>query len=276
MLMFSRYTWWVGAMIALAFLLAVMSQVGLLSPFQGIVVTVVSPVENGLTAVFEPIASTLANIGNVNDLQDENARLRVENEDLRNKVTSLQQDAEQVKELREALGITQNAGSDTRVAASVVGRDSSPFTETVSIDKGANAGLKVGMVVLSTQGSLIGTVTTVNPNSAFVRLITDTKSKVNAQILESHALGILQGNPGRTLTFDLSQADAKVGDTVVTSGLGGNYPPGYTIGRVTDVSGTPQDLFRKVKVEPLVRVSTVSTVLVLTSFVPQRIGTTTP
>ena len=142
------------------------------------------------------------------------------------------------------------------------------------IDKGANAGIKVGMVVLSTQGSLIGTVTTVNPNSAFVRLITDTKSKVNAQILESHALGILQGNPGRTLSFDLSQADAKVGDTVVTSGLGGNYPPGYAIGRVADVSGTPQDLFRKVKVEPLVRVSTVSTVLVLTSFVPQRIGVT--
>ena len=274
MLMFSRYTWWVGAMIGLALLLAVMSQVGLLRPFQGLFVTVASPVENVLTGVFEPVASTLGNIGNLNDLQDENARLRVENEDLRNKITSLQQDAEQVKELREALNITQNSGTDTRVAASVVGRDSSPFTETVSIDKGANAGIKVGMVVLSTQGSLIGTVTTVNPNSAFVRLITDTKSKVNAQILESHALGILQGNPGRTLSFDLSQADAKVGDTVVTSGLGGNYPPGYAIGRVADVSGTPQDLFRKVKVEPLVRVSTVSTVLVLTSFVPQRIGVT--
>jgi len=263
-------------MIALAFLFAVMSQVGLMSPFQGLFLQVAAPFENALTTVFEPVASSLANLGNLNDLQNENAKLRVENEDLRNKITSLQQDAAEVKDLRAALSITQNSGADTRVAASVVGRDSSPFTETVSIDKGANAGLKVGMVVLSAQGSLVGTVVTVNPNTAFVRLITDTKSKVNAQIQESKALGIVRGNPGRTLTFDLSQADAKVGDTVVTSGLGGNYPPNYTIGRVSDVSGTPQDLFRKVKVEPAVRVSTVSTVLVLTSFTPQRIGVTGP
>jgi rod shape-determining protein MreC len=276
MLMFSRYTWWVGAMIALALLLAVMSQVGLMSPFQGLFVQVAAPFENVLTAVFEPVASSLANLGNLNDLQNENAKLRVENEDLHNQITTLQQDAQEVNDLREALKITQSAGADTRVAASVVGRDSSPFTETVSIDKGGNAGIRVGMVVLSAQGSLVGTVTTVNPNTAFVRLITDTRSKVNAQILESKALGIVQGNPGRTLTFDLSQADAKVGDTVITSGLGGYYPPDYAIGRVSDVSGTPQDLFRKVKVEPLVRVSTVSTVLVLTSFMPQRIGAGSP
>jgi rod shape-determining protein MreC len=276
MLMFSRYTWWVGAMIALALLLAVMSQVGLMSPFQGLFLQVAAPFENALTAVFEPVASSLANLGNLNDLQNENAKLRVENEDLHNQITTLQQDAQEVNDLREALKITQSAGADTRVAASVVGRDSSPFTETVSIDKGGNAGIRVGMVVLSAQGSLVGTVTTVNPNTAFVRLITDTKSKVNAQILESKALGIVQGNPGRALTFDLSQADAKVGDTVITSGLGGNYPPDYAIGRVSDVSGTPQDLFRKVKVEPLVRVSTVSTVLVLTSFMPQRIGVGSP
>ncbi len=276
MVMFSRYTWWVGGMIALAFVFAVMSQVGLMSPFQGLFLQAAAPFENVLTTVFEPVASSLANIGNLNDLQNENAKLRVENEDLRNKITSLQQDAEQVNDLRQALKIAQSGGAETHVAASVVGRDSSPFTETVSIDKGANAGLKTGMVVLSAQGSLVGTVITVNPNTAFVRLITDTKSKVNAQILESKALGIVQGNPGRTLTFDLSQADAKVGDTVVTSGLGGNYPPNYTIGRVSEVSGTPQDLFRKVKVEPLVRVSTVSTVLVLTSFTPQRIGATGP
>lgn len=269
MLMFSRYTWWIGTMIGLALLFAIMSQVGLLAPFQGLFLRVSSPFENALTAVFEPVASTLANIGNVNSLRDENAKLRVENEDLRNKITTLQQDAEQVNDLRQALNIIQSSGSDTKVAASVVGRDSSPFTETVSIDRGANAGLKIGMVVLSPQGSLVGTVTTVNPTTAFVRLITDTKSKVNAEVQESKALGIVQGNPGRTLTFNLSQAEAKVGDTIVTSGLGGRYPPNITIGRISEVSGTSQDLFRTVKVEPLVRVSTVGTVLVLTSFVPE-------
>lgn len=276
MLMFSRYSWWVGTMIGLAFVLAIMGQVGLLSPFQGVFLRVSAPFENVLGGAFEPVASFLGNVRNVNDLRDENARLRLENEDLHNQVTGLQQDAARVKELEEALKITQATSGDTKVAANVVGRDSSPFVEVVSIDKGSNDGIKAGMVVLSTQGSLVGTVTTVTPKNAFVRLITDSKSKVNAQILESQALGIVQGNPGRDLSFDLSQADAKVGNNVVTSGLGGNYPPGVPIGTVSAVSGTTQDLFRKVKVEPLVRVSTVKTVLVNTTFVPQRIGVEGP
>ncbi|MCZ2109361.1 MAG: rod shape-determining protein MreC [Dehalococcoidia bacterium] len=276
MLMFSRYSWWVGTMIGLAFILAIMGQVGLLAPFQGVFLRVSAPFEDILSGAFEPVASFLGNVRNVNELRDENARLRLENEDLRNQVTDLQQDAARVKELEEALKITQATSGDTKVAANVVGRDSSPFVEVVSIDKGSNDGIKPGMVVLSTQGSLVGTVTTVTAKNAFVRLITDSKSKVNAQIFESQALGIVQGNPGRDLSFGLSQADAKVGNTVITSGLGGNYPPGIPIGTVSAVSGTTQDLFRKVTVEPLVRVSTVKTVLVNTTFIPQRIGVEGP
>jgi rod shape-determining protein MreC len=111
---------------------------------------------------------------------------------------------------------------------------------------------------------------------AFVRLVTDSQSKVAAQVQGTQVEGIVRGSPGRGLTFDLAQADIKVGDTVVTSGLGGNYPPGIPIAKVSSVSGTAQDLFRKVKVDPLVRLSTARTVLVLTSFVPQRIDVTSP
>lgn len=276
MLIFSRYTWWVGIMLGLTLLLAILGQTGLLGPFQGLFLTAASPFENVLSRVFTPVASFLSDAGNLKDLQDENARLRVENEGLRNKVTNLQQDAQQIDELKKALNIQQAAGSDTKLAASVVGRDSSSFTDVVSIDRGSSSGVKVGMVVLSAQGSLLGTVTKTLPDAAFIRLITDTKSKVNAQVVESRADGIVRGSPGRGLTFDLSQAEIKVGDTVVTSGLGGNYPKDIPIGRVSDVSGTAQDIFRKVQVEPLVRFSTTNTVLVLTSFTPQRIGLGTP
>lgn len=276
MLIFSRYTWWVGIMLGLTLLLAILGQTGLLGPFQGLFLTAASPFENVLSRVFTPVASFLSDAGNLKDLQDENARLRVENEGLRNKVTNLQQDAQQIDELKKALNIQQAAGSDTKLAASVVGRDSSSFTDVVSIDRGSSSGVKVGMVVLSAQGSLLGTVTKTLPDAAFIRLITDTKSKVNAQVVESRADGIVRGSPGRGLTFDLSQAEIKVGDTVVTSGLGGNYPKDLPIGRVSDVSGTAQDIFRKVQVEPLVRFSTTNTVLVLTSFTPQRIGLGTP
>jgi len=276
MLIFSRYTYWVGAMVGLAFLLGVMGQTGMLGPFQSLFLKASSPFEDLLSSAFSPVASFLSDAGSINSLQDENARLRIENEDLRNKVTQLQQDAQQVDELRNALNIQQATGADTKVAASVVAHDARAFTDVVSINKGSNAGIKQGMVVLSAQGTLMGTVTTVHSDTSFVRLITDSRSAVNAQVVESQSDGTVHGTADRTLTFDLSQADIKVGDTVVTSGLGGNYPPGIPIGRVSEVTGSAQDLFRHVTVEPLVRLSTTTTVLVNITFTPQRIDLESP
>ncbi len=259
-------------MIGLAILLAVAGQVGLLTPFQGMFLKVASPVDSALTGVFQPVASFLSNAGNINSLQNENRRLRLQNEELQNSVTQLKQDAARVTELEQALKISQGAGGGVRVAANIVNRESTPFTDVIAIDRGSHSGIKEGMVVLSSQGSLIGTVTNTFADSAFVRLITDSKSKVAAQVLNSSTGGIIQGSANRTLSYDLAQGSIKVGDTIVSSGLGGNYPAGLPIGNVSEVSGSPGDLFPKVKVEPAVRLSTAQTVLVLTSFIPQRIG----
>jgi rod shape-determining protein MreC len=259
-------------MVTLALGLTIVGQAGLLDPFQGFFLKVTTPVDSALNGIFRPVADFLANAGNVNSLEDENRRLRLENEDLQNRVTQLKQDADRVKELEQALKINQGATSGIRVAANVVNRDSSAFTDVISIDRGANDGIKAGMVVLSSQGSLVGTVTKTFATSAFIRLITDSKSKVAAQVVDSKADGIIQGEANRVLSFGLAQGDVKVGDTIVTSGIGGNYPAGLPIGKVSEVGGAPQDLFRKVKVEPIVRLSTARTVLVLTSFTPQRIN----
>jgi len=271
MLIFNRYSWWVGSMVGLAMLLAIMGQTGLLSPFQGLFLRITSPIESVLSGVFRPVASVLADAGEIGDLQDENDRLRLENEELRTTVVGLQEDTVRLRELEDLFNIGAIEGIDAPLPANIVHRDSSVFNDVVSIDQGEDDGVRKGMVVLSTKGTLIGTVTKVSGKQAFVRLITDTQSKVRAETVESPVDGIVAGSPGRGLSFDLAQGDIKVGDTLVTAGLGGNYPKGLPIGIVTEVSGTPQDLSKKVKVEPLVRLSTARTVLVLTSFIPQRL-----
>jgi rod shape-determining protein MreC len=271
MLVFSRYTWWMGAMLGLALLLTVFSQVGLLRPFQGLFLRVTAPVDSAVSGVFEPIAAFLSNAGSINELRDENRALRLENESLQRQVSELQQGADRVQELEKALGIVQEGGAEKRVAARVVNRIATPFDSAVSIDRGTNQGIRAGMVVLSAQGTLIGTVTDALADSSFVRLVTDSRSRVNAQVQETKVDGIVRGTPGRSLVFDMARAEIKTGDRIITSGLGGNYPPGIVIGTVSEVSGSPQDLHLKVKVEPLVRLSTATTVLVLTSFLPQRI-----
>ena len=77
MLILNRYSWWVASMVGLALLLAIMTEVGLLSPFQGIFLRASAPFERVLTGIFSPVASVLSDAGELNDLQDENARLRI-------------------------------------------------------------------------------------------------------------------------------------------------------------------------------------------------------
>jgi rod shape-determining protein MreC len=117
----------------------------------------------------------------------------------------------------------------------------------------------------------MGKVTKVTATNAFVRLITDTQSKVSAEIVLTGADGSVKGTPNRGLTFDLAQGEIQVGDEIVTAGLGGGFPRGLPIGRVSEVTGTSQDLYKKVTVEPGVRVGTAENVLVRTDFIPETL-----
>ena len=82
MLIFSRYSYWVGAMVVLALLLAALSQLSFLDPVQGLVLRVTSPIERTISGTFRPVATLLSDAGNLNDIRDENRRLRLENEEL--------------------------------------------------------------------------------------------------------------------------------------------------------------------------------------------------
>ncbi|MBK7329863.1 MAG: rod shape-determining protein MreC [Dehalococcoidia bacterium] len=272
MLIFQRYQWWVASMIGLALFLALAGQVGVLNPFQGVFLRITSPVESVLNGVFRPVASLLSGAGEAGNLRDENNRLRLENEALRNQVGELQQNAEDIKGLRDALNLTQGDQSVKYVAADIVHRDASPFTDVVTINRGSGDQIQVGMVVVSTKGTLLGKVTKVTATNSFVRLITDTQSTVSAEILGTGADGSVKGTPNRGLSFDLAQGEIQVGDQVVTAGLGGGFPRGLPIGRVASVSGTSQDLYKKVTVEPGVRIGTAENVLVRTDFIPESLG----
>lgn len=259
-------------MLGLALLLTVAGQFGALSPFQGLFLRVASPVESVMTTVFRPVAVVLSRANDVSSLEEENRQLRLENETLRAQLLEKEEQTAELADLRQALGIVAEASEWSPVAATVVSRDPSPFSDVVRINQGSSAGIRSGMVVLSAGGSLVGTVTDVFEDQAFVRLITDSRSAVNAQVFETRIDGSLQGSPRKELRLALAQGDINAGDAVVTSGIGGNYPAGLPIGRVSQVSGSPQDAFRDVKVEPNVRMSTLRTVLVLTGFQGRRLG----
>ncbi len=259
-------------MAVLALLLGAASQVRVLDPVQSLFLEVEQPVEKLVGNIVRPVANLLGDLGDLGELRDENRRLRLENEALQVQVTELQRDAELATEIQQALEQMQADNSGAWLIATVVHRDGSAFTDRISIDRGTSSGIEEGMVVLSSQGSLLGYVTRSLSGQSFVRLVTDSRSRVAGHVLETQAEGIVTGSPNGGLLFTLVRSEVQSGDVIVTSGIGGNYPRGIPIARVTAVEGTPQDLFPEVTLEPLVRPSTVQSVIVMLGFQPETTG----
>ena len=174
-------------------------------------------------------------------MQAENERLEAENDRLA--------EFRRENELLTAL-LQLRAGFDFETAAAtVIARESSEFRRTVTLDKGTEAGIAVGDVVVASGGALAGRVTAVGPASATVVLLTDGESTVIGQ-LPSAATGEVEGHLADTLPMTQidASADISLGDEVVTagielgSGVRSPYPKGLVIGQVVDVKRDANDV----------------------------------
>jgi rod shape-determining protein MreC len=144
--------------------------------------TVNAPVQSSLRDVASPVSNLFDDITNRGHLTDENRRLQEEVERL-TVLLAEQQDAQRrIEELEDALGVKQGRPEDQLNAANVIAEDSGGFKRFIAIDLGENDGLDEGMVVLSRKGSLIGTISLIYADFAWVRLVTDPDSAVNAQV----------------------------------------------------------------------------------------------
>jgi rod shape-determining protein MreC len=151
------------------------------------------------------------------------------------------------------------------IAASIIGEDGAPWFKTLVVDRGAADGFSEGMPVLATEG-VVGQVIKVSANSSRVLLITDHASAIAAVVQRSRARGVVRGAGGGRLTleFSIKEDDVKVGDQVLTSGIGGIFPKGVPIGEVTMVKKGEYGIFQIVEVRPSVMISRLEEVLVLT------------
>lgn len=157
------------------------------------------------------------------------------------------------------------------VAAEVIGRPASAFTQTIVVAAGFDHGIRVNDPVVTGDG-LVGLVTRVASDSARVQLLTDEQAAVSAIDLRTKAAGIVRHARGtrETLVLDrVRKADlVRVGDEIVTAGwrtgsLSSLYPKGVPIGKVASVGQTDTDLFQQVQVDPYVDFGSLDAVLVL-------------
>jgi rod shape-determining protein MreC len=153
------------------------------------------------------------------------------------------------------------------IAATVIGREISPFLQYIIIDKGTNHDVRYGMPVVTQQG-LVGRVDAVIAGAARVKLITDSTSVVNIRLqsagIEAQLVGSLTGD----VSLDMIPLDQTVepGDVVLTSGLGGNFPPNVFVGQVLSTQRRDNALFQTAIVQPIVDFESISAVLVVNNF----------
>lgn len=127
-----------------------------------------------------------------------------------------------------------------------------PLLNEVLLDKGQNDGVYIGQPVIDADG-IMGQVISVDLLTSRVLLLTDFRSAIPVQDVRSDARGILVGR-GRlaklTLRDTPGTVDIKVNDLLVTSGLGGHYPPGYPVGLVSSVNMNVAAQFASIQVTP--------------------------
>ena len=257
-----------------AIVLLAFSGIGLLRPVEDVSYTLLSPIETGLRAIAQPAADIVSRYGDTRELTQENEALRAENERLTSEVARLHEDTARLDEFERLLGTRDALADHEFLVADVVSSDPTSGRRRVAINKGRSDGLRTGMPVVTEGSTLVGTITKVENDHAWITLVTDIDSAVSSRILESRAQGIVEGKYGGTMNMAWIDQNAAVkeGDRVVTSGLGGTYPDGLVIGRVTRVGGNPQELFQSVTVAPLASLSRLETVLVMVTFVPAEVS----
>ncbi len=262
-------------LVSVSVVLLVLSSTGRMAPVEGALSTVARPfltVFNDIGRQVDNIASTARDLST---LRSENLRLQAMVDTLTIDNARLAEVQTENQQLRELLRFRQlNPYYDFRggqVIARVISRGPTNYLSALSIDLGSDQGIAEGMPVVTERG-LVGRVQKVGPTTSTVLLITDPSSGVQSMIKRenSRAVGVVAGQAGEqpVMEYIAQEADVAVGDEVETSGLGGNFPKGLTIGQVIEVKKRDFDMYQQAVVRPTVDFNRLEFVLVITNFKP--------
>lgn len=237
--------------------------------------SVAAPLEKGVTGASQKFKDFLGTFGEITQLREENALLKKKIGELSQEIDILRNFGLENMRLRELLEYKQDHANDYQlVAAQVIGRDHSNWYSTIIINRGTNYGLTKDMSVVTHQG-LVGRIINVTPQSSEVLLILDQEGAVGGRVWETRETpGVVEGtgeaNEPLTMIHMPHDAAIDVGQTIVTSGLAGLFPPGIRIGQVITVEDDVSGLMKKARIEPFVNFNRLEEVLVIMEVKDQK------
>ena len=231
--------------------------------FDALLMEISFPLQKAATLVIQIVQGTFQHYVFLVNLERENRMLK-------EKIAQLQEENHRTNEIRLAnerlrqLLQFREKNSPSMVGAEVIGRDPSFWFKSVMIDKGERDGVKKGMAVISPAG-VVGQVLKIAPDYATVLLITDYNSAVDCIVERSRAKAIVEGKGENQchLKYLLRSEEVAVGDIVITSGLGGNFPKGLMVGEVKKVDKKGHGVFQYAELMPSVDMTRLEEVFVV-------------
>ncbi len=240
-----------------------------LSPVKTFAGEVITPMQKGINSVGVWISDKVQIFTTMENLIEENSRLKDELANISYENKILQQEKYELEDLRALYKLDEKYASYPKVAARVISRDSNNWYNQFCIDKGEKDGLAVNMNVIAGDG-LVGIITEVGDNWAKVRTIIDDQSNVSGMTLKSSDTCNIKGNleliDQGLVELELADKDAdiKEGDEIVTSHISDRYLEGILIGYVNSISVDSSNMTQSGYLTPAVSFHSLSTVLVIT------------
>ena len=245
-------------------------EAGVIHSIRSGVNTVATPVRMVGAVVATPFNAIGNVFTNLSAPQETLSELKKQNEELTSELAQLTEAEKTAERLESLLGL-QSTYNLQSTAARIIGTTGDAWSQTVTIDKGSANGFEIGMPVCNS-GGVIGQIIEVSAATSTVRLINDENSGVSAMVQSTRAPGILQGQPDGTLMLSYVPADAdvKVGDVIITSGLGGRFPKGLPLGTVSSVSRAANATYYTIVVRAISTAESNEEVLVITSLTDEQ------
>ena len=236
------------------------------------------PIQQGIDGIARDVGSIFSTLAEIDHLRQENELLKAENATLEELARTAQELRRENELLTGLLQLRNGLEFQTR-PVSVIARESSEARRAIVVDRGTADGIKVGQVVISSGGALVGRVTEVGSNFAHVVLISDTSSTVIGQFSTTIATGKVVGQLGTLVMTDVKAgAVIQEGEEVYTAGIElgigvrSPYPKGLLIGRVIDVTQDPNEVVQTVFLDPAASLDRLEFLLVITDYEGGIIG----
>ncbi|ANH91507.1 rod shape-determining protein MreC [Streptomyces sp. NPDC058319] len=217
--------------------------------------TVFGPIENGVSGAVDPVGDAVSAVRESGGRHDRLAALEKENAALKAKLGSDDRNRSRLSQLDKMLKLAGQGQYGIKGAQVIAIGAAQGFSWTITIDAGADDGIRRDMTVLNGDG-LVGRVTTVGPGTSTVLLANDPDFTVGTRMEGTDELGFASGQGDRPMRVQLlnGKAEVKKGDRLVTFGSQADKPfvPGVPVGVVSRVDPSGGDLTRTVYVTPYV------------------------